>query len=206
MKGDDELLHRVLRGDQVAWMTLFSQYGPVVERIARTNRSMGSYRGSADDVRNVMAQVFERLRRDDYRALRMFPGWRDRNPRKGFQDWLTIVTVNIIRNYISSKLGSPSQNGASLKQLVNTLADALPLDGDGLLVRPHITTKETAQRILEYARAHLAEDQLAVLASWLEGMSFDDMVSELHLADAKAADRLLRSALARLRRKFADQD
>jgi hypothetical protein len=206
MKGDDDLLCQVLRGDQVAWMTLFSQYGPVVERIARTNRSMGSYRGSADDVRNVMAQVFERLRRNDYHALRMFPGWRDKNPGKAFQDWLTIVTVNVIRNYISSKLGSSGQGGTSLKQLVNTFADALPLDGDELLVRPHITTKETAQRILEYARDHLAEDQLAVLGAWLEGVSLDDMVLELHLTDARAADRLLRSALARLRRKFADQD
>jgi hypothetical protein len=205
MKRDDEMLGRVLRGDQVAWMRLFSQYGPVVERIARTNRSMGSYRGSEDDARNVMAQVFERLRRNDYRALRMFRGWQEKNPEKAFHDWLTIVTVNVIRNYISSKLGAPSQTGESLKQLVNTLADALPIDGDELLVRPHITTKETAQRIIEYARDNLAEDQLAVLAAWLEGASLDDIVSELHLTDARAADRLLRAALARLRRQFAQR-
>ena len=204
MKGDDEILRRVLRGDQSAWMTLFSQYGPVVERIARTNRSMGSYRGSVDDVRNVMARVFERLRRDDYRALRTFADWRDKNPGKVFSDWLTIVTVNVVRNYISSKLGAPSPDGASLKQLVNTFADALPLDGDAQLVRPHITTKETAQRIVEYAQDHLADDQLAVFAAWLEGSTFDEIASELHLVDAKAADRILRAALARLRRQFAN--
>jgi DNA-directed RNA polymerase specialized sigma24 family protein len=168
MNQDEEILRRVLRGDQVAWMALFSHYGPVVERIARANRSMGSYRGSEDDIRNVMAQVFERLWRDDYRALRMFSGWRDKNPGKAFQDWLTIVTVNVVRNYISSKLGSPSQDGASVKQLVNTLADALSVDGDELLIRPHITTKETAQRIVEYARDNLADDQFAVLAAWLK--------------------------------------
>src|SRR6185295_5959794 len=158
-----------------------------------------------DDVRNVMAQVFERLRRDDYRALRMFLGWRDRNPGKAFQDWLTIVTVNVIRNYISSKLGAPGPGGTSPKQLVNTFTEALPSDGDELAILPHITTKETAQRIVEYARDHLAGEQLAVLAAWLAGASLDDMVSELHLADTKAADRLLRAALARLRRQFAEQ-
>lgn len=79
MTGDDEILRRVVRGDQVAWTALFLQYSPVVERIARTNRSMGSYRESDDDVRNVMAHVFERLRRHDYRALRMFSAWRDRS-------------------------------------------------------------------------------------------------------------------------------
>jgi len=205
MNRDDVLLGRVLRGDQVAWMTLFSQYGPVVERIVRTNRSMGSCRGSEDDVRNVMAQVFARLRRDDYRALRMFPGWRDKNPGKAFDDWLTIVTVNVVRNYMSSKLGSPNENGESLKQLVNTLADTLPLEGDKLLLHPHITTKETAQRIIDYARDNLAEDQLAVLKAWLEGASLDDMVADLRLADVRAADRLLRAALARLRRQFAEQ-
>ena len=206
LRQDDEILRRVLRGDEVAWMALFSHYGPIVERIVRTNRSMGGYRRSEDDVRNVMAQVFGRLRRDDYRALRTFPVWRDKNPGKVFLDWLTIVTVNVARNYMSSKLGSPSKNGESLKQLVNTLADALPLDSDRPWTRPHITTREAAQRIIEFARDNLAEDQFAVLVAWLEGASLYDMVSELRLADIKVADRLLRAALARLRRRFAEQD
>jgi hypothetical protein len=204
-KRDDEILRRVLRGDDVAWMALFSHYGPIVEKIVRTNRSMGSYRGSEDDVRNVMAQVFGRLRRDDYHALRTFTAWRNKNSGKAFQDWLTIVTVNVVRNYMSSKLGPPSQNGENVKQLVNTLADALPLDSDELSIHPHITTKETAQRIIEFARDNLAEDQLAVLAAWLEGASLNDIASELRLADVRVADRLLRAALARLRRRFAEQ-
>lgn len=205
MKSDDDLLRRILSGDQVAWMTLFTQYGPVIERIARTTRSMGSYRTSRDDVRNVMAQVFERLRRDDYRALRTFPGWLDRNPGRDLTDWLTIVTVNVARNYIAAKLGAPSDDGTPIKQLVNTLADAMPLEGapGAPLVRPHITTKETAHRIFAYARDHLEDDQLAALTSWLEGASFDEIAGELHLADTTAAERLVRSALARLRRKFA---
>lgn len=185
-------------------MRLFTEYAPVVERIARTNRSMGSYRRSEDDVRNVMAQVFERLRRDDYRALRLFIGWQNKNPRKLFDDWLTIVTVNIVRNYVSSQLGVRSDDGASLKQLVGALSDA-PVDDLELSVRPHITTKETAQRILEFARASLVSDQFRVLAMWLEGASFDDIASELHLPDAKATERLLRAALARLRRRFGDE-
>ena len=204
MNQDDELLRQVLRGDQVAWMRLFSQYGPIVERIVRTNRSMGSYRESEDDVRNVMTRVFERLRREDYRALRTFHGWRDQNPNKTFPDWLTIVTVNVIRNYISAKLGARNERGTSIKQLINTLADALPLDGGKLSTRPHITTKETAQRILEFAHDHLATAQLAVLAAWLAGTSFDDMVTEMQLADVKTAERLLRAALARLRRRFVE--
>src|SRR5262249_33438261 len=163
LSSDDEIVSRVVRGDKIAWTALFPQYGPIVERIARTNRSMASYRQSDYDVRTVMAQVFERLRRHDYRALRTFAAWRDRNPTKLFQDWLTIMTVNVIRNYIAAKLGTSSQSGASLKQLVNTLADALPADGRALSARPNITTREAAQRIIEFARDALAKEQLAVL-------------------------------------------
>ncbi len=201
--GDDEILRLVLKGDELAWTAFFSSYGPVVERIARASRSMGSYRRSVDDVRNVMAHVFERLRRDDFRALRTFPAWREKNPGKSFPDWLTIVTVNVVRNYVSSKIGATTTDGASLKQLVNTLAGAI--DGDGPIVLPHITTKETAHRILEFARDKLAGDQLAVLVGWLEGASFDETARTMGLPDAKAAERVLRAALARLRRQFADQ-
>src|SRR5262245_18184359 len=96
---DDTTIQRVLRGEPTAWMALFSKYGPTIASIARTNRSMGSYR-SEDDVRNVMTLVFERLRRKDYHALSTYPAWRQAHPSKAFPDWLTIVTVNIIRSYI----------------------------------------------------------------------------------------------------------
>jgi hypothetical protein len=205
MKTDEEIVARVIKSDPSAWMSLFSKYGPIVAAIARTNRSMGSYRGNEDDVRNVMAQVFERLRRDDYRALRTFAPWREKNAGKAFNDWLTIVTVNVIRNYIAKKLGAPKDDGKSAKQLVNTYADAIVAGVDEPLVRPQMTNKETANQILEYAREHLAEEQLAVLAGWLEGSSFDELATELALGDAKAADKLLRSALAKLRRQFGSQ-
>lgn len=182
-------------------MQLFSHYAPIVEKIVRSNRAMGSYRDSEDDVRNVMASVFERLRRDDFRALRTFQLWHDKHPEKSFPDWLTILTVNVVRNYITAKLGAPSPDGKSVKQLVNTYAETSPSD-DGLVYLPHATTKETARRILEYAQAHLPADQLSALAGWLEGRSFEELATEHGLEDARAADRLVRAALARLRRQF----
>jgi DNA-directed RNA polymerase specialized sigma24 family protein len=203
MKSDEEIVGRVVRGDTAAWMSLFSKYGPVVTDIARNNRAMGSYRAE-DDVRNVMANVFERLRRHDYRALRTFAAWRDKN-QKTFADWITIVTVNVIRNYIVAKLGAPQADRSSVKQLVNTFADGLKLDGDEPIVRPQMTNRETAHQILEYAQDHLAEDQMAVLAGWLEGSSFEELAAELRLADARTADKLLRSSLAKLRRQFGSQ-
>lgn len=201
MRSDDEIVARILKSDASAWMSLFSKYAPIITAIARTNRSMGSYR-SEDDVRNVMTAVFERLRRDDYRALRTFGPWQVANPTKLFDDWITIVTVNVIRNYISKKLGAPKADKSSAKQLVITFANELKVDGDEPVVLPHMTTRESANQILEFARDHLGEDQMAVLAGWLEGSSLDELAAELCLADARAADKLLRSGLAKLRRHF----
>lgn len=203
MRSDEELVGHVLAGDTTAWMSLFSKYGPIVATIARTNRSMGEYRGSEDDVRNVMAQVFERMRRNHYRALHTFAPWRDSNAGKTFRDWITIVTVNVIRNYLASKLGTLADAGC--KQRVNTYAEALDPERDAPLVLPHMTTRETANEILVYARDHLAEDQLAALGGWLEGRSFDEVATELGLGDAQTADKLVRSGLARLRRHFSEQ-
>jgi hypothetical protein len=200
---DGELLRQVIRRDATAWMELFTRFGPVVERTIRATRAMGSYRRSDDDVRNVMASVFERLRRDDFRALRTFDAWHARNPEKGFTDWLTIVTVNVARNYVAGKLGSPDVNGTSVKQLVNTYAEAF-VEDDRLVQLPHMTNKETAQRILEFARAHLTSDQLCALEGWLEGKDFTELATQFGWPDARDADRLVRAALAKLRRHFGE--
>lgn len=184
-------------------MRLFTHFGPIVERIVRASRSMGSYRKNDDDVRNVMANVFERLRRDDFRALRTFEPWRAKHPGKDFTDWLTIVTTNVARNYIAGKLGAPSDSGTSIKQLVNTLAEAFP-DTGGPSNRPQVTAKETARKIVEYAREHLPPQQLDALQHWLAGKEFDEIARELGLGDARSADKLVRAALARLRREFDD--
>jgi hypothetical protein len=108
----------------------------------------------------------------------------------------------VIRNYIASKLGAPTADGRSLKQLVNTLADTLP-DDDGLVYRAHMTTKDAANRILEYARVHLPEEQIRALDGWLQGKDFEELAADLGLGDARSADRIVRAALARLRRQFA---
>ena len=84
---------------------------------------------------------------------------------------------------------------------MNTLADALPATG-GPSSRPHVTTKETAREIGEYARKHLPPDQLAALQAWLEGQDFPEIARLLGLADPRSADRLVRAGLARLRREF----
>jgi hypothetical protein len=58
--------------------------------------------------------------------------------------------------------------------------------------------------VLERARSELRPDQLLALAAWLEGDDAAGIASRLGIDDDKAAQRTLRSALKRLRDRFAE--
>ena len=179
----------VVAGVPGAWQRFFGEHAPSVDRIARASRSMGSFAASDDARRDVMARVFERIRRDDHRALRLYLDWQTRYPAKAFGDWLVIVTTNVIRDYVSERLGR-----------ADAIALELPDDTAALLVLPHATTRETARQLIEYARAILPAEQASCLAAWLEGSDFAEIAAATGLADARAAERSVRAALARLRR------
>ncbi len=188
---DEASIAEVVHGAPGAWQRFFGACATRVDRIARSSRSMGSFARSDDACRDVIARVFERMRRDDHRALRLYLAWQERNPSKRFDDWLTIVTTNVIRDYVSERLGSPLE------------LDELPADAPGLLVLPHVTTRETARQLVEYARTALPATQCASLIAWLEGHDFAEIAARGGLPDARAAEKVVRAALARLRRHVA---
>lgn len=189
----DDLIGKVLEGSERAWQRLLLRVGPQVEGIARHSRAMGSFRHEADEYRNVMARVFERLRRDEFRALRLYRSWQERNDSRGFDDWLTVVTTNVARDYVEERLGADRDQPR--RRLVNTLAGVLDEDDESLAVGAHITSKLMAQEIMAMARAELLPQQLYVLEAWLQGAELD-----------AAGQKTLRAALARLRRRLAESE
>jgi hypothetical protein len=197
---DDAGAREVVDGKPEAWRRFFASHAPTVQRLVRASRSMGSLARSEDHCRTVMARVFERLRRDDHRALRLFVAWSERHPAKGFDDWLTVVVTNVIRDFVSERLAVASADGGSVKALIE-LADELPEDSAALQVLPHATTRETARQLIELARATLSDEHLACLIAWLEGWDFQEIADRHALADGRSAERQVRAALARLRRR-----
>jgi hypothetical protein len=165
-------------------------------------------RHNVDDCRAVMISVLERLSKNDFRSLRLFQPWADANPGKDFGDWIRIITVNIARDHVSARLGGAaragSDDGAPLnKRMLNTLASLLPGDDDHRLAfRPSMTNVQLARELLEYAARALESTQLHALRRWMDGASFDELAGELGLANPRDADKLVRAALARLRRHF----
>jgi hypothetical protein len=166
-------------------------------------------RHNVDDCRAVMTSVLERLSKDDYRGLRLFRPWADAHPGKDFGDWIRIVTVNLARDHVSSRLGGAERAGDGErlnKRMLNTLASRLPGgDDERIGFRPSMTEAQHARELLEYAARSLDPDQFRALRSWMEGASFAELAAELGLAGPRDADRLVRAALARLRRHFGDQ-
>ena len=199
---------RVVGGDASAWNELAVRLEPLLLQLLRRSRTLGPMRHNVDDCRAVMISVLERLSKNDFRSLRLFQPWADANPGKDFGDWIRIVTVNIARDHVSGRLGGAAGAGSDdearlNKRMLHTLASLLPGDDDHRLAfRPSMTNVQLARELLEYAARSLESTQLHALRRWMDGASFDEVAGELGLATPRDADKLVRAALARLRRHF----
>jgi hypothetical protein len=199
---------RVVGGDASAWNELVVRLEPLLLQLLRRSRTLGPMRHNVDDCRAVMISVLERLSKDDFRSLRLFQPWANANPGKNLGDWIRIVTVNIARDHVSARLGGAARAGSDgeaplNKRMLNTLASLLPGDDDQRLAfRPSMTNVQLARELLEYAARSLESTQLHALRRWMDGASFDELAGELGLANPRDADKLVRAALARLRRHF----
>ena len=187
---------------------LITRLEPLLIELLRRSRTLGPMRHNVDDCRAVMTSVLERLSRDDYRGLRLFRPWAEAHPGKDFGDWIRIVTVNLARDHVSSRLGvaERADDGAPLnKRMLSTLASRLPgVDDERLGFRPSMTQAQLARELLEYAAGALDPDQFRALRRWMDGAGFAELACELGLAGPRDADKLVRAALARLRRHFGD--
>jgi hypothetical protein len=173
------------------------RWWPEVAAQVANSRSLGPFRSSADDRNEVTSLVFARLRRDEFRALSLQLDWQRRHPDKGFGDWLAIVTANVIRDFVSRRLGP----GGDVLRLIETLSGSLDERGGSGTIRPPFTRSAVARALVERAERDLPPDQLAPLASWLQGHDFDEIAARHGLGTAKKAQAKVRAALGRLRHK-----
>jgi hypothetical protein len=73
--------------------------------------------------------------------------------------------------------------------------------------RPPITNLGTARELIEFAGESLDADQRAALGAWTRGDGFDEIAKALNLSGGKKdAERLVRAALERIRRRFRSED
>lgn len=197
------LADRIAAGEAELFPTLVEQIWEPCLRLVGGSRAMRGLQAGEDDVREVATRVLTRLSRDEHRALRLYGPWQAANLDKSFADWLKILVANVVRDFAREQRGSEQlqmPGEPSVKRLLNHFASTLPLDELG--ARPAMTDAQTARELLEFAKHHLRADQLGALERWLEGSTFDDIAASQALDHADGARKLVRSAVATLRRKF----
>jgi DNA-directed RNA polymerase specialized sigma24 family protein len=197
------LARGLVAGDAALFPRLIEKlWDPCLAMIAKS-RTMRGLRAGEDEVREVATRVMTRLGRDDHRALFLYPPWQENHPDKSFDDWFRILVSNVVRDFAREQRGSDRDRHdgePSPKRLLNQFAGTLPLDELG--ARPAMTDAQTAQQLLLFAKQHLPHDQLSALERWLEGGSYDD-IAAAGSSDADGARKLVRAAVATLRRHFS---
>jgi len=195
---------RFTAGDRKAWELLVGHLWPACVRIVASRSAMRQLGSSQDHVANVVTNLIGKLGDEDGRGLRLYGPWRARNPEKSFDDWIRIVAANTVRDYVrdhANELATDAPKEIGVKRLLNefTTSGATREIGE----RPPFTAAQTARQLLAYASGHLPEDQHRALMLWIEGSGFDEIAGELGLGGAEAAAKLVRAAVAVLRRQFA---
>jgi DNA-directed RNA polymerase specialized sigma24 family protein len=205
----EPLAVRAAGGDDAAWKELVTALWPVLRRVVARAASMSALSASDDHVTNVVTSVLDKLGRKGSHGLKLYIPWRARNEGKSFADWIYIVTANTARDYLRTQAGDATSYNVeiSAKRLLNEFTSSPAMEDiiQRLGHRPPFTAQQTARQILDFAEKHLGPEQHRALTLWLDGGAFEEIASDLSLDDADAARRVVRAAVAILRRAFGTE-
>jgi DNA-directed RNA polymerase specialized sigma24 family protein len=195
------LVRDVLAGDEAAWKRLWQAVEPRLYALLRRPHLLGRLSQSEDDCRNIVVEVMARLRADGYARLAQFAAARRASPALPFLGWLFVVAKRVAVDYLRAHetyVDRRHVDDASTPGAWRDL-DALPADTQLPAARPPVTARGTAHELLAYADTDLPLEQRSALAAWLEGATFAEIADG---GDAKEAERRVRAALERIRRRF----
>lgn len=210
----EALVERICAGDEEAWKPLVEHLWPHWLVLVRASRRMGPLAKSDDHVHDVLAELVDKLGTDGGRAITTYPRWKEENPGKTFADWIRIVTSYTLTDYVRATLGRGSKSTdeegrlPSIKRLLNEFSISPAGEEAFGQDRPKMTAAQTARELFDYAREKLPSEQLTALSLWLDGASFEEIDASLALekGDDEASKKLVRAAIASLRRRFAGAD
>jgi DNA-directed RNA polymerase specialized sigma24 family protein len=204
----EQLVPEAAAGDGRAWQALWESLEPRLSGLVRKPRVTGRLCRSEDDCRNIVVEVMARLCDDDFRRLKLYISARAENPQLSFIPWVIVVTkrtaVDYMRGhgeYIDRRASRNPDSAPGAWVRLGTLPTESRLDG----ARPPMTNHGAAMKMLRYAYKELPPDQLQAFELWVTQVRFDEIAEKLGLAGTKEAERLVRAALERLRRKFRER-
>jgi len=196
----ENLVERTVAGDEAAWRALWAAVEPPLTRIIAQPRFLGPLGRDEDERRNIIVAVMARLRADRFARLSLYLDARRANPQLTFVGWPSVVANPLGIDYLRAHpeyqrrcSATRSRPGAWVRQ---TQLPESKVFGQ----RPPVTTRVTARRIVDHAG--LPNAQRRALEMWTHGDDLADIAREIGVADAPAANRVVRAALDRLRRAY----
>jgi DNA-directed RNA polymerase specialized sigma24 family protein len=194
------LVRDTLAGDEAAWQRLWQAVEPKLYATLRRPHLLGRLSQSEDDCRNIVVEVMARLRADSFARLGQYAAARRENPSLPFMGWLVVVAKRVAIDYLRAHETYIDRRHVENASTPGTWRELVPLPSDSELPggRPAITGRGTAHELLSFA-ADLPKDQWGALAAWLEGATFAEIAAG---GDAKDAEKRVRAALERIRRRF----
>lgn len=199
----ERLVVAAAAADEAAWQRLWSTIEPALSRIIAQPRFLGQLGQREDDRKNIVVAVMARLRADDFRRLRLYLEAKGGNPRLRFLSWLRVVAKRVGIDYMRAHpeyLRREQADASTPGQWVElrTMPPASGIAGE----RHPITNSGTAHELLRYAAGVIPEEQLRALQLWAASESFDDIARTLGLGSPGDAEKVVRAAIERLRRKY----
>ena len=201
----EALVETCVTGDETAWQQLWAGVEPRLLRMVSQPRFLGPLGQREDDCRNIVVEVLARLRAEDFNRLKIYLETRRVNPSLKFMTWLRVVTKRVGIDYLR---GHPdyidrrrqADRGSAPGEWVKagTLPSGSKLHGE----RPPFTNRGTAQQLLRYAAGAIPDVQRHALELWVQSETYEEIAKVLELEDAAAAERMVRAAIERLRRRF----
>jgi DNA-directed RNA polymerase specialized sigma24 family protein len=200
------LVGATLAGDEQAWQALWQRVEPTLYATLRRPHVLGRLSQSEDDCRNIVVEVMARLRADGFARLAHYRDARRDNPAVPFLGWLVVVARRVAIDYLRGHDAYIDRRHDKAASSPGAWRDIQAVASDSQLpgVRPAITGRGTARELFAFAGAQLAPDQRRALAAWLEGASFDEIAATGGAASPREAEKLVRAALVRLRRRFRE--
>ncbi len=204
---DDETIERLVvaaaAGDETAWQNLWAAVEPPLSRIIAQPRFLGRLGQREDDRRNIVVAVMARLKADRFARLRLYLDAKATNPRLRFIGWLRVVAKRVGIDYLRSHPDYVRRHDAGASRPGRWVdAEELPPASQIFGGRPPVTDMGTAKELLAYAAGVIPDQQRRALELWAQSESFDDIAKALGLANASAAERVVRAVIERLRRRF----
>jgi len=199
MADEDEIEALVVAAagqDEPAWQRLWAAIEPPLSKIIARPRFLNRLGQREDDRRNIVVQVMARLRADDFHRLRLYLEAREGNPRLRFLSWLRVVTKRVGIDYMRAHPDYLRRATGSEWIQFKTM----PPDSQGPSDRPPMTDHGTAHELARRANGQLPVKQHQAVALWNRGFSYEDIAHRLGVRSPTDARRLVRAALARLRR------